>query len=195
MKNGTRQKKGPTVKQQVKELTTAVANIQQAMNIQKIMFQQFGNNFAKIDRDVHNAMGIINDLQYRTLALLELSGQVDKVNEIAERLKLKDFNDASAKEDLEKGYVEDDVVKENSIITLTSVCQDDEDRSIFRTKFNLGEEVVLPELKEKLIGLKVGEKVEAKLPDNLTHELEVVAIRKQNPKVEEAQEAESTTVQ
>lgn len=195
MKNGTRQKKGPTVKQQVKELTTAVANIQQAMNIQKIMFQQFGNNFAKIDRDVHNAMGIINDLQYRTLALLELSGQVDKVNEIAERLKLKDFNDASAKEDLEKGYVEDDVVKENSIITLTSVCQDDEDRSIFRTKFNLGEEVILPELKEKLIGLKVGEKVEAKLPDNLTHELEVVAIRKQNPKVEEAQEAESTTVQ
>lgn len=194
--NGFRQKKQPGNKEKIRELHATIENMQQTFNIQKIVTQQFAQNLAKIDRDLNNAMGVINDLQYRTLALLETVCEVsektaDDIDVVAEKLKLKDYNEASDKEDKEKGYEEDTSVKEDSIVILTSKCLTDESKSIFRTKFKLDEEALTDELKNKLVGLKVGEKVEATLPDQSEHELEVVGIRKVPPEVQNAQ-AEST---
>lgn len=184
MSNGFRQKKQPGNKEKIKELQATLQNMQQMFNIQKMVTQQFAQNLAKLDRDINNAMGVINDLQYRTLAMLEALCEVssrnpEEIDEIAEKLKLKDYNEASDKEDKEKGYVEDEEVKEDSIVILTSECLTDSEKSIFRTKFKLDEEALDDELKKKLVGLKVGEKVKATLPDKNEHKLEVVGIRKQ----------------
>jgi len=180
-KPGFRQPKQKTVKQQVAELHAAVANIQQALSIQKIVFEQFASGFGKLDKDMHNAMGVLNDLQYRTLALVEASSNTAAIDKIAEDFKLKDYNDASDKEDLSKGYVLDDIVKEDSIVTLSSKCEKNPEYAIFRTKFKLNDEVVLPELKGKILGLKAGDTVETKLPDGMTHLLEVICVKKLIP--------------
>lgn len=192
--NGFRQKKQQSSKDKLRELQVAVANMQQMSNIQKIVAQQMSQNLAKQDRDINNAMSVLNDLQYRTLATLEVLTEVfptittDQINDKAEEMKLKDYNEASDKEDLEKGYVEDDVIGEESIVILTSECLDDENKSIFRTKFKMDEEVLVGELKDKLLGLKTGETVEAKLPDGNTHKLEIVGIRKATAKPEDSQQ-------
>lgn len=197
MSDGFRQKKQPTNKDKLRELHVTLQNMQQMFNIQKMITQQFAQNLSKIDRDVNNAMGVINDLQYRTLAMLEVFAEAtgksaDDIEEVAEKLKLKDYNEASDKEDEQKGYEPDSVVKEDSVVILTSSCESDPNKSIFRTKFKLDEEALNEDLKDKLLGLKVGEKVNAKLPDESEHEIEVVGIRKQPVKPEEntAQAAE-----
>jgi hypothetical protein len=184
MSNGFRQNKQPTNKDKLRELHVTLQNMQQMFNIQKMITQQFAQNLSKIDRDVNNAMGVINDLQYRTLAMLEVFAEAtgksaDDIEAAAEKLKLKDYNEASDKEDAEKGYEPDSIVKEDSVVILTSSCESDPNKSIFRTKFKLDEETLNDELKGKLLGLKVGEKVNAKLPDESEHEIEVVGIRKQ----------------
>lgn len=200
MSNGFRQKKQPGNKEKIKEIQVTLQNMQQMFNIQKMVTQQFAQNLAKIDRDISNAMGVINDLQYRTLAMLEALCEVssrkpEEIDEIAEKLKLKDYNEASDKEDKEKGYVPDEQVKEDSIVVLTSECLTDSDKSIFRTKFKLDEEALDEELRKKLVGLKVGEKVKATLPDKNEHEIEVVAIRKQLEAVEKADDSSQQTLQ
>jgi hypothetical protein len=191
MSNGFRQKKQSTNKDKLKEMHVTLQNMQQMFNIQKMITQQFAQNLSKIDRDVNNAMGVINDLQYRTLAMLEVFAEAtgksaDDIEEAAEKLKLKDYNEASDKEDAEKGYEVDSVVKGDSVVILTSNCESDPNKSIFRTKFKLDEEALTDELKSKLLGLKVGEKVVATLPDNSEHEIEVVGVRK--PPVEQVED-------
>lgn len=196
MSNRTFKPNKQSSKQKLKQLETAVANMQQMFNIQKLVAQQFSNNLGKLDRDVNNSMSVINDLQYRTLAILHVLTEVfptvtmDAIEEKAEALKLKDYNEASDKEDKERGYVDDDIVGEESIVILTSECKNDPDRSIFRTKFKMSEEVLLGDVQEKLIGLKVGEKVEVDLPDGNTHELEVLSIKKETVKPEDVEAAE-----
>lgn len=188
---GARQRKQSSTKTKLAQLETMVANIQQALSIQKIVFEQFSKNLGNLDKDVHNSMGIINDLQYRTLALVELANDKDTIDKIAEGLKLKDFSDASDRDDARNGYEVDDKIKEDSVVILTSECLSDADKAIFRTKFKLDEEVVVDDTKNALLGLKVGDKTgKVKLPDGTEHILEVVGIRKQGPKPE--QQADSS---
>ena len=52
----------------------------------------------------------------------------------------------------------------------------------------MDEEVLLGDVKEKLAGLKVGEKADVTLPDGNEHTLEVIGIRKATKKPEENQD-------
>jgi FKBP-type peptidyl-prolyl cis-trans isomerase (trigger factor) len=154
-----------------------------------MMMKHVSNQLQGIDADLKNSFGMLNDFQYRTLAMIELANySSDELESKAEEIKLKHFNKASDDEDKQKKYVldNDSEVNENSIVTITSSCKDNEELSIFRSKFPMSE-CLTPNIREKLLGLKRGEEVEVDIYGN-THVVQLLSIRKALEVKEEQQE-------
>jgi len=183
-KNGFRQKALPNKKEMIKQADTNVKNLQMAVRILQMSLQQLAGSYQNITNDMSKLMSVVNNLQYRAQAAQSLGG-LDEAAIVAgaDALKLKDYNEASDKEDAEKGLTPLDVVAEDSICIITSTCNDEnKDKGIFRSKFNL-DTCGVPELQQKLLGCKVGDKVEAKL-NNTDHVIELLGIRQPAPKEE-----------
>jgi hypothetical protein len=190
--NGQRQSKAPTTKERIKELEVAAQNSQMALQMSQMMVKHLSNQIQTFQQDLGNTMGMLNDFQYRTLAMLELgnfdSAEIDK---IADGYKLTDFNTASAKEDAAKGFLLDDsgVVGEESIVILTSKTPSlAEDQGIFRSKFPMAE-CLTPNLREKLLGAKVGDVFDADI-NGIEHSITILGLRTA-PVVEEQSEEAS----
>lgn len=179
MSNGFRRAAAAPKKDKFKELDVAVKNMEMATRLTQMMVKQLLEQMQNSRLDIDNTMGMLNDFQYRTLAMLELSG-IDKksIDKRADELKLKDYNLASDKEDEAKGYIDDSngVVGEDSVVTITSSTNGDEDRGIFRSKFPMSE-CLTPSIKEKIMGLKVGESFDEQIKNDL-HKITVVALKK-----------------
>jgi sporulation protein YlmC with PRC-barrel domain len=129
--------------------------------------------------DLGRTVGVMNDLQYRLLAYQEVSGvDIEALKAKADELRLKDYNEASDKEDAEKGLIPVDTVESvNDYVVISSTTPGEaQDKGIFRSKFRISESGIA-ELMTGLIGKKVGETLEVKLAD-LNHVVEVLAIRK-----------------
>jgi len=121
---GMRQQKQSSTKNKMQGLAKEIENLNMATRIIQLSMQQLLNNYKNIDKDVGSAMGLLNDLQYRTLAMLELGNfDKNKLDEKADELKLKDYDEASDKEDLTKGYINGDVVTEDSVVIITSTTK------------------------------------------------------------------------
>lgn len=179
MSKGFRVPPSVGAKDKFKELQTELANSQMAIKLTQMMVKQLLDQLQNSRLDIDNTMGMLNDFQYRTLAMLELSGIPKKdVDKRADELKLADYNKASYAEDLAKGYVDDSfgVVGEDSVVTITSSTNGDEDRGIFRSKFPMSE-CLTPSIKEKLMGLKVGDSFEEQIKNDL-HKITLVSLSK-----------------
>jgi len=188
--NGMRQSKSKPVKKRLDELETVLANTQAALQMSQMMVKHITNQLSALQADVGGLMGMSNDFQYRTLSMLEL-GNFDKkaINAKAEEFKLADFNQASDKEDASKGYVVDPtgVINEQSIVLISSSTPDtEEDKGIFRSKFSMTE-VSTPELREKLIGAKVGDSVEVDI-QGTRHVVSILGLRLKKVEEENTQE-------
>lgn len=177
--NGKRQPKQNGSKQKIRELETQVANVEMATRISQMLLRQVLDQFQAVRRDLDNTMGILNDFQYRTQAMLKLGNfNVDELNKLAEEFKLKDYMTASDKEDEVKNYLldNDGVVTEDSVVIITSKTNGDEDRGIFRSKFTM-QECQTETLREKLLGKKVGDVVVEEINGD-THEITILGLRK-----------------
>lgn len=176
--NGQKQAKSKGNKEKFREINTQIANVEMATRISQMMLKQVLEQFQALRLDTDNSMGILNDFQYRTQAMLELGNfDMDELNKVAEGLKLTDYNKASDAEDLAKGYVLDDgVITEESIVIISSTTNGDEDKGIFRSKFPLSE-CQTETLKESLLGKKIGDKVLEEINGD-SHEIEIVGLRK-----------------
>ena len=184
-KPGFRSAPAATKKDKFAELEKALENSQMSIRLTQMMVKQLLDQMQNSRLDIDNTMGMLNDFQYRTLAMLELSGISKKDIDVkADALKLKDYMAASDKEDEVKGYLDDSagVVGEDSVVTITSSTNGDEDRGIFRSKFPMSE-CLTPSIKEKLLGLKVGESFEEQIKSDL-HKITVVSLKKVSAKVE-----------
>lgn len=191
MKNGFKQNKGPTTKEKIQTLEVELKNLSQAFQIQQMMMKHVSNQLQGIDADIKNSFGMLNDFQYRTLAMIELANySADELESKAEEIKLKHFNQASDEEDQKKNYVldNDSEVNEDSIVTITSTCKENSESSIFRSKFPMSE-CLTPNIREKLLGLKRGEEVEVDIYGN-THVIQLLSIRKALEVQEEQQQEE-----
>ena len=171
-----------STKERLKELETTASNSQMALQLSQMMVKHLTNQVSALEKDVTNTMGILNDFQYRTLAMLELGNfSKDEINAKADELREIDFNKASDQEDVAKGYEVDaeGIIKEDSIVTITSNTPDEEeDRGIFRSR-----QVVAglpPELSKELVGKSVGDKVDYTI-DNVKHVIEILGVRKAPP--------------
>lgn len=177
---GIKLDKQGSVKNKIKELEVALQNTQMALQVSQMMIKHLTDQFKATQNDVASTMGMLNDFQYRTLAMLEVGNfNKDAIDAQAEIFKLKDFNEASIKEDADKGYLEDTtgVVAEDSVIVITSRTPGlAEDQGIFRSKFPMSE-CLTPALRQKLLGLKLNETVSIEL-GGVVHEVTILSIKK-----------------
>jgi sporulation protein YlmC with PRC-barrel domain len=175
-RNGFREKsKG----ERFEALEQQVEQLAQAVRISQMLIQQFMQSNRSMQSDLGRTVGVMNDLQYRLLAYQEVSGvDIEALKAKADELRLKDYNEASDKEDAEKGLIPADTVESvNDYVVISSTTPGEaQDKGIFRSKFRISESGIA-ELMTGLIGKKVGETLEVKLAD-LNHIVEVLAIRK-----------------
>ena len=179
MKGMRQTKSTKSTKDRLKELEVANQNSQMALQMSQMMVKHITNQLTALQTDVGGVMGMSNDFQYRTLAMLELGNfNKDDVNAKAEELKLSDFEKASVKEDAVKGYEVDEagIVNEDSIVIISSSTPDTpEDQGIFRSKFAMTE-CNTPALREKLLGAKVGDGVEVDI-QGTKHVISILGLR------------------
>lgn len=177
---GIKLAKQDSVKTKLKELEIALQNTQMALQVSQMMIKHLTDQFKATQNDIASTMGMLNDFQYRTLAMLEVGNfSKEAIDAQAEVFKLKDFNDASNKEDLDKGYSDDNsgVVAEDSVIVITSRTPGvPEDQGIFRSKFTMAE-CLTPALRAKLLGSKLNDTVSIEL-GGATHEVTILSIKK-----------------
>jgi len=164
------------------QLEKKVSSLEAAVRMSQMLLQQLGGSIQPLSRDFGELANRQLELQYRTLAGHHLSGlDLDTLNQKSLELRIKDFEEASAKEDAEKGYLPVDETTATSIVILTSVAAE-ADKSILRSKLAIAE-VGFPELKANLIGKKVGDKVDADI-SGVKHTIEILAIRSTPEKLE-----------
>lgn len=203
---GFRSSKKPTTKQKIEKLEerltvveTNLTNASKALQLANMMIKHLTNKDQALEADLNSAMGMLNDFQYRTLSMLDLAPySKEELEAKAEEFKLKDFYEASDKEDVEKNYIDNSAneVGEDSIVILTSEIKDAADEKeaesgILRSKFHM-EKCITPNIREALLGSKVGDKVEVELHGQV-HIIEILDHKIQEATEEE--EAEETTAE
>ena len=177
--NGQKQSKGKSSKDEIRELKVALSNAEMGTRVSQMLLKQVLEQFQGLRRDMDNTMGMINDIQYRTIAMLDV-GNIDKIalEKKAEELKLVDYNKASDQEDLNRGYLLDNegVIDEKSVVIITSVTNGNDDKGIFRSKFNMNE-CATETLRSKFLGAKVGDVFTEEINGDL-HTITILGIRK-----------------
>jgi hypothetical protein len=155
--------------------------LQTATRVTQMLVQQIGNSVQTLSKDFGELTGRQRDAQYRVLAIQALLNlNVDEVNRKAEELQVRDFEEAATKEDLADGCTSTDLVEEDCVIVLTSKVG--ETGGILRTRLRVAE-LGFPQLKQDLLGKKVGDTVGADINGTL-HSITILDIKKMPEKVE-----------
>jgi hypothetical protein len=189
---GFRDKPLPPKRQRERAVSAELENLQTAVQISQMMLKQLMQSQRNMMEDLGRSFNLISELQYKVLAAQEVAGlDVNLLQQKADVLRLKDFNEASDKQDAEEKFTVGAVVDNDSTVIITSTTADN--KGIFRSRLKLAETGV-PALIQGLMGKEVGAKVEVQLNDAL-HTVELLAIRQppQAP-VDQAPEASPTDV-
>jgi len=178
----------PNTKDKFKQVQVELQNLSMASRVSQMMVQRLLQNDQGISADISKLFQLVTELQYKVLGLQEYLG-VDavKLGELTNNLRLRDFNDASDKEDLQGHFTAIDTVEDDSTVILTSHTAVEE-QSIFRSRIKLAD-TGSPELIQALIGKPVGTKVTVNL-NGAPHEVELLAVRRP---VREEKSAEATS--
>jgi len=180
--NGFKQTQQPSRKEKLAAIQTELKNSQMAARISQMMTQQIMQNIQNLSQDLGKALGLINELQYKILAVQKVAGlDTAALADIANELRLKDFNEASDKEDQEQNFTVGGVIGENSTVILTSTTPGN-DAGIFRSKIKLSE-CGVPDLIAAFMGKEAGAKATIKL-NGMDHEIEILGVRQPPPAIE-----------
>jgi hypothetical protein len=169
---------------------TGVSQLQMATRVTQMLLKQMGESITSMSRDFNELTARQRDLQYKVLAIQELSGLTeDHVTKRAESLQIKDFEETSAKEDLAVGATDVAEVADDSVVILTSKLASG--GGILRTRLNVSE-IGFPQFKQDLLGKKVNDTFDADI-NGTTHSITVLGIKKLPAKVENVEGQEQPT--
>jgi hypothetical protein len=174
--------------QRFQEAESGVKQLQMATRVNQMLIQQMGQSVTGMSKDMNELTARQRELQYTVLAMQELLNlnPVD-VSTRAETLQIKDFEEASAKQDVEVGAVDADVVTEDCAIVLTSKVG--AGGGILRTRLNVAE-IGFPQLKQDLLNKKVGDTFDADV-NGTTHSITLLGIKRLPPKVQDVEQSET----
>jgi hypothetical protein len=176
---GFRQKPQENRKERLNTLEKRLAQIEMASRISQMMTQQMMNNMRNMQQDLGRALGLLSEMQYKILAIQEVSGlDLVQMNEVANAKRLVDFNEASDREDADGQFTVGDVVEADSTIILTSTTKN-VDQGIFRSRIKLAD-CGVPDLIKAFTGAQVGAKANVSL-NGVDHEIELLGIRQPPP--------------
>lgn len=191
--NGFRQQPQGSRKEKLRALETELQNATMANRISQLMIKQMLQNSQSMQEDLSKALNLITELQYRTLALQKVTNvDMAQLSSVADELRLKDFNDASAKENAEKNYSVGPVVNDDSVVVITSTTEV-ADQGIFRSKLKLAD-CGVPDLIKAFNGREVGAKALVKL-NGIDHTVELLEILYPPKQAEDAAPAEAVVAQ
>jgi hypothetical protein len=179
----------------LREVEHTVANMGMAMNVFQLGMKQMIGNFKSIDEDMKHIQGMLNDFQYRLLAIVDtLKLDKDALNLASSSIRLHDYQEASDADDKKNNYETIDTVEDNSVVIVTSECPEAPDKALFRSKFSVTD--LDPKQTPLFIGKKVGDKFELDLVGN-KHAIEILGVRRppkqeEPPKIEETSKIEET---
>lgn len=166
------------LEQEVEFLKKHLENLNMAMRINQTLLKQVMENAVNLGAESKSLTGMFNDFQYRFLATQKLLNiDTSAVAEIADAMKLEDWNKASQKDDIDNSLQEVDIVSDasNVVIFTSKTPGQTEDNGIFRSKIVLSE-TGNKDLIEGLIGKKVGDTVEIQL-NGVLHVITLLGVR------------------
>lgn len=182
---GFRQQPQSSRKDKFREMETELKNMAMSVRINQMMTERLIQNIKSMQEDIGGAFNIVNELQYKVLAVQKaLNLDVTQLNALANEQRLKDFSEASDKEDAAGGFTVGDLVKEDSTVIWTSTTTDGSDKGVFRSRIKLAE-CGVPELINAFMGREVGAKALVKF-NGVEHEVELLGIRQPIPGISEA---------
>ena len=177
MKNGFRVSAQATKKDRLRSMEAEIKNTQMASNISQMMIKQLLNNIQNIGQDLNSAIGQLSELQYQMLAVRKhFNLDPKELALLANEQRLKDFEEAASKQDLQEGLLDTDVVDADSVVVLTSSVNGDADKGVFRSRLKLSE-TQAPQLVDALIGKRVGDVVTVKLNED-EHTITLLGVKK-----------------
>lgn len=179
-KRGVKLAPRPTNSELLRQMDEEMKALKVALSLNQAMIRRLFENMQTLSQDLGKAYGIINDLQYKVLAMQEVGAfSVDALTAKSDELRLRDFTEASDAEDAEGNFTVGDVVENDSTVIITSTPVNKDATGIFRSRIKLAT-CGVPALVEGLIGKPVGTKVSCKLND-VEHEVELLGIRNPPP--------------
>jgi hypothetical protein len=180
-----------TKSQRAMETEQGVKQLQMATRVSQMLIQQMGQSVQSMGRDMNEITVRQRELQYKVLAIQELMNiDADAVTRRAEALQIKDFEETSAKEDVAQECTDADEVTEDSVIVLTSKVE--AGGGILRTRLKVAE-LGFPQLKQDLLGKKVGDTIEADI-NGTKHSITLLGIKKLPVKVEDVGQPEQAAL-
>ena len=165
------------VTERVMYLEKHVANLEMALRVSQTLMQQLLQQFVPMRNDLQSNVGIVNDFQYRVLALQEiLKVDTQALAAISDSLKLKDWQASSDAADAREGMSATDTVadKTNTVIIASVTPDETEDKGIFRSRAKLEE--LNPEFQAALLGKTVGDTAELQL-NGMRHVVSLLGVR------------------
>jgi hypothetical protein len=176
--------------QRALETESRVKQLEMATRVSQMLIQQMGQSVQSMSKDMNELTARQRELQYKVLAIQELTSvSADTVTERAEALQVKDFEEASAKEDAAAGATDAETVTEDSVVVLTSKVA--EGGGILRTRLNVAE-VGFPQLKQDLLGKKVGDTFTADV-NGTAHSITLLGIKTLPAKAQDVGQSGQTT--
>jgi len=191
---GFRQPQQDTRKERLRSMEAELKNLQMSARISQMLMKQMMDSTQAMQQDLGRALNLINELQYKILAVQSVGGlDLNALADVANGLRLKDFNEASDNEDKAAGFTVGDLVQADSTIIITSKTEG-EDRGIFRSRIALAE-CGVKDLQEGFLGRDVGSKIITTL-NGVEHTVELLAIRNPPPvaAVEQTSDAPALSV-
>lgn len=177
--------------ERIEALEREAANTSMALKINQALIKQLLEQLRPMQEDLTRFYGVLNDTQYRTSALVNLAN-VDKVllAKETDSFKLKDWQEASDKDDASRSLLNSDVVASlEDIVIITSTTPDEEeDRGIFRSKTLLSD-IANQDIVSGFLGKTVGTTIETTI-NGSRHVVELLGVRTIS-KAEESVKAEA----
>ncbi len=184
LQRGVKQEPKLNKTEMIVSMDKELKNLQMAGRVSQMMTQQLMQNLQNLGQDMGKAFKIINELQYKILAMQSV-GSFDAAALVvkADELRLNDFIEASDAEDKTGNFTLGDVVQDDSTVIITSTTSAGE--GIFRSRIKLAE-CGVPALIRDLSGKSIGTKVACQL-NGEDHTVELLGIRNPPPAVEVVQ--------
>lgn len=163
------------------ELEREVANLTMAVRVSQALVKQLIDQTRLAKEDLTRFYSALNDVQYKTGALLSSVPGVsrEQIAALADQLKLADWQESSDKDDATNALVSADFVSsENDIVIITSTTPDEaEDKGIFRSK-SLLKDIANQDIVNGLLNKPVGTTLETTI-NGSRHVVELLGVRVQ----------------
>jgi hypothetical protein len=180
----------PTV-DRVAELERELANQTLAIRVSQALLKQLMEQLRPMQDDLTRFYGALNDLQYKTSALIDAVPDADRTQlaAAADALKLADWQTTSDKDDVARGLVPADVVTaDTDVVIITSTTPDEiEDKGIFRSKIVL-RDIANKDIVDGLLHKPIGTTLETQI-NGSRHIVELVGVRVATKSTETSSEA------